>query len=174
MSDRAPSRVHAAAFLWRCIIDRIEALIAPGVTRDLASFDAPALRALKTEASAVENAVSYYRRLAQGRLEIIAAERDRRARGGSVAELIEALPKILAGESTRGSATNSRFVEPDLAIIDLTWPDGRETLVTGDGALGSMPLLSAEALGDVTERLSAFERELSDDRRRLHAVIDAV
>ncbi len=134
----------------------------------------PALRALKAEASAVENAVSYYRRLAQGRLEILAAEKDRRKRGGSVAELVEALPRILAGESTRGSASNSRFVEPDLDIVELTWPDGRQSLVTGDGALASMPLLSDAELGDVAERLSAFERELSDDRRRLHSVIDAI
>ena len=132
------------------------------------------LRALKHEASAVENAVSYYRRLAQGRLEILAAEQDRRKRGGSVAELIEALPKILAGENNRGSASNSRFVEPDLDIVELNWPDARETLVTGDGALASLPLLSEIDLGDVAERLGAFERELSDDRRRLHGVIDTI
>ena len=117
--------------------------------------------------------MSYYRRLAQGRLEIIAAERDRRARGGSVAELVEALPQILGADGPRGAASNSRLIEPDLAIVDLAWPDGRERLATGDGEL-ALPLLSAADLDETAERLQAFERELSDDRHRLHGVIDAV
>lgn len=119
--------------------------------------------------------MSYYRRLAQGRIEILEAEQRRRAEGGSVADLIEALPRILAGNEgrARSSAANSRFVEPDIEFVELAWPDGRETLVTNDGSLASLPVLSDGDLASVLERLQAFERELSDDRRRLHAVIDA-
>ncbi len=132
-----------------------------------------ALRVLKAEAVAVENSVSYYRRLAQGRIEILEAEQRRRAEGGSVADLIEALPQILGGTHGRSTAANSRFVEPDLDYIELEWPDGRQHLVTDDGTLASLPMISDAELGDVMERLQAFERELSDDRRRLHTVIDA-
>lgn len=120
----------------------------------------------------MENAVSYYRRLAQGRIEILVAEQDRRARGGSISELIEALPKILGGESTRSNASNTRLVEPDTEFVELHWADGRESLVTGDDSLASLPVLSDADLAAALERLQAFERELSDDRRRLHDVID--
>ncbi len=113
------------------------------------------------------------RRLAQARGEILEAERARRARGGSVAELIEQLPKILGGDSARGNAANSRLVEPDQEITELRWPDGRENLVSDD-SLASLPILSDTDLSAMIEQLSAFERELSDDRRRLHGVIDAV
>ncbi len=167
-------RVHLGRRLWRCVIDRIEALIAPGVVSGLSDHDETALRAFKAEASAVENAVSYYRRLAQARIEILEAEQARRARGGSIAELIDALPNILGGETIRSSASDSRLVEPDLTFIELTWPDGREELVSGDESLATLPVIADDELGSVLERLQAFERELSDDRRRLHDVIDVV
>ena len=41
-------------------------------------------------------------------------------------------------------------------------------------SLASLPMLSDTDLSAMIEQLSAFERELSDDRRRLHGVIDAV
>ena len=130
------------------------------------------MRAFKVEAAAVENAVSYYRRLAQARIEILEAESSRRARGGSISELIDALPMILGGETIRSSASDSRLVEPDLEFVELSWADGREQLVLGDESLASLPALSDDELGSILERLAAFERELSDDRRRLHDVID--
>ena len=165
-------RVPLGRRLWRCVIDRIEALIAPGAANGLAESDEPTLRAFKVEAAAVENSVSYYRRLAQARIEILEAERDRRARGGSISELIEALPKILGGDTIRASASDSRLAEPDLDFAELTWADGREQLVSQDESLATLPVLSDAELGEVLERLQAFERELSDDRRRLHDVID--
>jgi hypothetical protein len=167
-----PGRVLLGRRPWRCVIDRIEALIAPGAINGLGESDEATLRAFKSEATAVENSVSYYRRLAQGRIEILEAERDRRARGGSLSELIDALPRILGGEAIRSNASESRLVEPDLEFAELHWDDGREQLVTGDDSLAALPVISDDELGSVLERLQAFERELSDDRRRLHDVID--
>ncbi len=107
-------------------------------------------------------------------MEILEAERQRRHDGGSVSELIERLPQILAGESGRAAPGSTRLVEPDGAIAELHWPDGRERLVTDDGSLASLPLLTDADLDATLERLQAFERELSDNRKRLHDVIHAV
>jgi len=155
-------------------MDRIAALTAPSSTDGLTQRDDDALRAVKDEACAVENAVSYLRRLAQARIEILGAERKRRQEGGSVAELIGQLPDILAGDSARVSPGSARLVEPDAAIAELHWPDGREQLVTDDVSLASLPDLSDDTLESTITRLSGFERELSDDRKRLHEVIQAV
>jgi hypothetical protein len=129
---------------------------------------------VKDEACAVENAVSYLRRLAQARIEILGAERERRQDGGSVSDLIERLPQILAGAGERVGQGSARFVDTDSAIAELHWPDGREQLVTEDASLASLPTLSDDELDTTLTRLTGFERELSDDRKRLHEVIKAV
>jgi hypothetical protein len=156
------------------VIDRIDALTAPGVTNGLAQRQDVALRDMKDEACAVENAVSYLRRLAQARIEILGAEQQRRREGGSVSELIGRLPEILAGAGGRANPGSSRLVEPDSTITELRWPDGREQLVTGDASLASLPDTSDDDLAATLAQLEQFERELSDDRKRLHDVIQSV
>lgn len=158
----------------RCVIDRIAALTAPGATDGLGGRNDVALRAVKDEACAVENAVSYLRRLAQARIEILDAERDRRRDGRPLSELIEKLPQILAGGGERSTPSETRVVASDGTIAELHWPDGREQLVTDDASLASLPNLSDGDLESTISRLSGFERELSDDRKRLHDVIQAV
>src|SRR5207244_11375124 len=55
----------------------------------------------KAECTELETEVSFVRRLAQGRIDILDAERDRRASGGSLEDLIGSLSKILADEGPR-------------------------------------------------------------------------
>ena len=91
----------------RCVIDRIAALTAPGATGDLARSGDVALRKLKDEACAVENVVSYLRRLAEARIEIIDAEHQRAASAVRLGRISIGLglPRILlAGESGRRDA----------------------------------------------------------------------
>src|SRR6266699_2292816 len=77
---------------------RIQQLLAPAFSAGLGDRDLAALREMRTECGAVENAVSYTRRLAQGRFEILSAEQARREQGGSVRELVADLPRILGDE----------------------------------------------------------------------------
>jgi hypothetical protein len=128
---------------------------------------------MKLECNEVENALSYYRRLAQARVEILEAEHERRARGGSVEDLVKDLPRILSDESGRSSVTDTRVPPPDAPTIELHWPDGREELVA-DATLAHLPVLPADELESTLTRLRAFERELSDLRRDMHRVIDAL
>ena len=57
---------------------------------------------MRSRCSEYELTVSYDRRMVQARMEILAAERDRRARGGSLDELVADLPRILGAETGRG------------------------------------------------------------------------
>jgi hypothetical protein len=164
----------AATAPWRCTIDRIEAIVADDYITGLDQRDEAALRDMKSEAATVENAVSYYRRLAQGRLEILAAEQKRRAEGGTVADLVAQLPEILAGDQPRSGAAHTRLADPEVEIATLSWHDGRERLVTDDATLASLPVLGDADLVATIEDLQEFERELSDYRHRLHQVLDAI
>jgi hypothetical protein len=131
------------------------------------------LREMKAECTDVENSLSYLRRLAQARIEILNAEHERRLRGGTVEDLVKDLPRILSAESGRSAITDTRVPPPDAPAEELHWPDGREQLVA-DTTLANMPLIPAEELEATLERLREFERELSELRREMHGVIDAL
>jgi hypothetical protein len=131
------------------------------------------LRDMKAECVDVENALSYLRRLAQARIEILDAERARRERGGSVGDLVKDLPRILSAESGRSSVVDTRVPPPDSPGVELHWPDGRESLVE-DTTLANLPVVSDAELASTSEQLHAFEGELSGLRREMHGVIDSL
>jgi hypothetical protein len=128
---------------------------------------------MKDECASIETSLSYYRRLAQARIEILEAEAARRARGGSVEELIAELPDILAGEGARAPASQARLAEPDVPLVTIEWDDNRQQLVS-DSTLADLPVLDDARLGTVREELQTFERELSELRHRLHGVLDGI
>jgi len=151
---------------------RIQHLIAPEFSSDLGDRELDALRRMRTECSAVEHAVSYTRRLAQGRFEILSAEQTRRREGGSVRDLIADLPRILGEEHGRTAAPNTRVTTADKPEVDIDWgPQGR---LIDDDTLANLADLSDDDLAAVVAALGAFERELSAYRRELHRVLDAI
>lgn len=129
---------------------------------------------MKHDVATVENSVSYYRRLAQARIEILAAEQERRRTGGSVSDLVARLPEILGADQPRANAAHTRVAEPAVEVDIVPWRDGRERLVTDDASLASLPTLSDADLGGTIDELQSFERELSDYRRRVHDVLDRI
>jgi hypothetical protein len=153
--------------------ERIQPLLDPSYTNALDARSTDDLRAMKAECAAIETSLSYYRRLAQGRMEILDAELDRRQRGGSVEDLIAKLPEILAGDANRSSMTQTRLAEPDAPVIELAWADGRERLIN-DTTLANLPLLDDAGLASTRGEVADFERDLSDVRHRLHGVLDQI
>jgi hypothetical protein len=153
--------------------ERIQRLTDPAFVASLGDRSVDELRAMKQECNDVENALSYNRRLAQARIEILEAESDRRASGGTVEDLVKDLPRILSAESGRSSITDTRVPPPDAPAVELRWPDGREELIV-DTTLAHLPLLPADELESTLTRLRDFERELSDLRKAMHEVIDAL
>jgi hypothetical protein len=153
--------------------ERTKRLLDPQFVAGLDARSLDELHAMKSECADIENALSYLRRLAQGRIEILEAERARRERGGSVGDLVKDLPRILSGESARPSVVDTRVPPPDTPAVELHWPDGREALVV-DTTLANLPVISDEELTSTLDRLREFERELSDTRRQMHGVIDTL
>lgn len=167
-----PTRENARASLSPVSTpERIQVLLDPDVVRALGDRPLPDLRALKQECADVEHAVSYLRRLAQARIEILDAERARRDRGGDLSELVADLPRILGAESGRAGVATARHAEAQGPVVELRWADGREALV-GDDTLVNITGVDDAELDLAAGRLRAFESELSSTRKDLHHVID--
>ncbi len=160
----------------------IEATTAEEFSSNLEDLDTSEVRERRARAQQVENATSFVRRLAQGRLDIVAAELARRASSGEVgdlAELIRQLPDILSDGPSSGSGGAPGVggrppleLEPDSAVVadlsaqlDAICPMGDVSVLTelGDPALASM-----------RDQVAAFEQDVSFVRRRLHDVIAAL
>jgi hypothetical protein len=151
---------------------RIQRIIAPEFSADLDARDLDALRAMRNECSSIEHSVSYTRRIAQGRFEILTAEQERRASGASVGDLVADLPRILGDDRGRASAADARHTITEEPIVEIEWgPRGR---LVADDSLVALDELSDAELAETRDELAAFEHELSEYRRELHRVLDAI
>lgn len=153
---------------------RIDQVLDPTYLGDLSARSEDELQEMRSECTEVETEYSYLRRLAQGRIEILKAERDRRARGAPMSELIESLPQILAdqGQARPGPA---RGRVPALLVPKKLdgYQRGLERLVEDD-TLANLPTLTDQDVEQSLEQLQHLEREVSDIRRQLHGVIDSL
>ncbi len=131
------------------------------------------LRSMHEESLEVETEVSYVRRIAQARIDILEAELDRRVRGGSVGDLVEALPRILAHDGPRSAPASSRLPRHLAPSMDIRWQRGLEHLIA-DSTLVNLPTLPDEELRATRDQLHELEREVSARRRALHEVIDRI
>lgn len=141
---------------------------------DPAALSMVDLRARRSELQGVEVTLSYQRRMAQGRLDIVAAERRRRENGGEPLHpegIVAQLSEILAPR-TRGAGSGrlSQLLAPE--------PDEAETpeldAIAGPGVLASLPDLSDDGLDRLIDALAEFESQCSATRRQLHERIDAL
>ena len=152
---------------------RIDVVLAPDYLHGLDSLPLDDVRALHEECMELETEVSYVRRLAQARMEILSAEQERRATGGSVADLIAALPRILADQCPRPDPASSRLTRHMAPAPAIQWTRGREPLIVDD-TLANLPSLGDETLESTLAELHELEREVSQRRRALHGVIDLI
>jgi len=148
-------------------------MLSEGYLDDLAAKPIEAVRAMHEECMEVETEVSYVRRLAQARIDIVSAELERRAAGGSVEELVARLPSILADPAPRADPAHSRLPLHLAPSMDITWQRGLEHLVT-DATLVNLATIGDDELRETLEQLHTLEREMSERRHALHAVIDAI
>jgi anti-sigma-K factor RsiG len=150
---------------------RLDRVLEPDYLVDVTTLSTDEVRERRQDCSEIENEVSYVRRLAQARIEILEAEVDRRRNGGSVGDLIAALPQILADETTRADAPAARITPQFAPSPDIEWNRGLERLVS-DNTLANLPTLSDAELDETIGQLRTFESETSETRRALHKVID--
>ncbi len=152
---------------------RTDTVMEPSYLDGLADLDIDGVRAKHDECLAVETEVSYVRRLAQARIDILEAELDRRANGGTITDLVAALPQILADDSPRSDPASSRLPRHLGPAPDIQWRRGLEHLIA-DATLVNLPTLSEEELTSALAQLRELEHQVSITRRSLHRVIDSI
>ena len=158
----------------------LQRLLAKDLLPDVTAVPLDDLRHLRVACSGAEGDVSFVRRVAQGRLDIVGHEMRRRS-GASDAPpdqtgLLFDLPDILSlGSSSSGSAPGSGRMlaihEPGLLAQSLMHDLDR---VAASSELTGLEQLKSDRLAVLMEDLRDFEVELSTNRRRLHERIDSI
>jgi hypothetical protein len=158
------------------VTERDAATILDDEERDqLASWSNDQLRSRRSSCEAQEAAVSYARRVLQGRLDIVRAELERRGEAGDrgAEALLAGLPALLAGDHVSTDPARAR-------VSSVTVPAQAEALVARiDADLGESTLarLADRTDADLTDLVASLERheiELSTTRRALFDTIDAI
>lgn len=133
------------------------------------------IRSMRDEVRAVEDKVSYLRRIIQGRADIVAADLRRRAEGGSpidLATLITQLPGILSDKGG-GTAGPGRLPSGVMAPDDATLTVEIDR-VAGPDTLGHLATLSDDEVAELARAIGDLERRTSAIRRGLFGRIDAL
>ncbi len=151
----------------------------PSFLSDLQSREMDELRALRSRCQALENSLSYVRRLIQGRVDIVGGELKRRREGGedgNISELIGRLPDILSeGSRTTGGPGSVRpphSLEPDAEVTAKLEAKLDDVIAASD--LGRVAELDEVTLGAALGGLNTLEDDVSTNRRQLHEVIDTL
>lgn len=147
-------------------------MLAPEWAADPASLSMEELRVRRAEGQAVEVALSYQRRMAQGRLDIVAAERQRRTAGGEPFDherMVAQLSEILAPRTrSPGVGRLPQLMAPEPTEAETPELDA----IAGPGVFASLTERSDADIEQLVDDLAAFERRCSSLRRELHDRID--
>jgi hypothetical protein len=158
------------------MIPHLDRVTGPAYLANLLTRPITDIRSMRAECQSIENGLSYVRRVAQGRIDIVAAELQRRRDGGDpsdIHDLVARLPDILTDSKRPGGgpirAPHEITVDhvADELIDDL---DG----ILGPGAIGDLTHHDAEELTLTRDALTDFERSLSSTRRAIHDILDTL
>ena len=151
----------------------LERLFAPDYVRDLPQRSLDELRAMRAECDRAETAVSYLRRVAQGRLDIVQGTLARTGHA-ELSSIVEDLPSIIGGGPPRpaGPGRLPSRMAPDVEEFEgLT---GEIDAVLDAEGIGELPTMGEPQLRAMAEELIAIEGRISQQRKMLHERIDAV
>src|SRR6185312_15968545 len=150
---------------------RIDRVLSEGYLEGLTEMPLTEVRELRNEAEQEEADLSYLRRLLQGRVDIIRAELARR-RGefGESDSIIDQLPNILSEDRApaRGLGRHT--------VIEPSRVDEHRRLVerlVADSDLSALAGRTADQLEETLVRFGEHEREISEQRHKVQAVMDA-
>ncbi len=150
---------------------RIDQIMDEDFVADLGSLTIDVLRERRRLCDDVENELSYYRRMLQGRMDLLAFEL-RRRRGEEKLTLIEALPEILADSASgyEPSGRPTKVVIPDL-------PEKRrrriDEVLEAD-FLTRIALIEESDLLEIQLALVETEADISGQRRAVQEVFEQV
>jgi len=157
------------------MIPELARVIDPSYLVGLSTVTTDRLRAMRAECSDLENALSYVRRLAQGRLDLLLAESNERSsgHGGALADLVDNLASVLSdGVRGPGSGRISQELDPPLALVDPLVADLDSSV--SPAVMAAMAELGVDELSAAVVALRRFEDRLSASRHQLHQTIDAL
>jgi anti-sigma-K factor RsiG len=149
----------------------VDELLDPSFLEGIGELSMTEVRALRHRAEQEEVNLSYTRRLLQGRLDILRRELQRRAEHDG-RSLVDLLPEILS-EKGRGPAHGlgrHQTVQPTSPEQFETWVNGLAPGVD----LSDVPSLPDDGLEQAARSLGEGERSLSERRRGVQQVMDAV
>ena len=133
------------------------------------------IRAMRTECQEAEVALSYLRRLIQGRLDIVHTYLEHPGPDAlrDLGSLVNDLPGILSSGPGRppGPGHLPQLLSPDTEEVDLT---AELDAVLGADEIGTLAELDIDQLNSIAGQLEAIETRVSADRRALHERIDAL
>ncbi len=151
---------------------RLDRILDPGYLTDVDGLSASQLRSRRDECREEEAAISFYRRLIHGKLDIIRSELGRR--GGTVSDQGDMTQRIVdaLGE---GMASGRRRSRPRVLAAKLQAAGRRrlERLVEAD-TLARLPDMAESEIRKLESRLQTEEQSVSQQRRRLLDVMDAL
>ncbi len=151
---------------------RIDKIRDPAFVQGLAELSLEDVRARRDDCLAEREYLSLLRRLLQGRAEILKAEVEGRATGETV-PLVDRLSAILADDdhpvTSRGEAVRIAIPEEEMLLARR-----RVERLAGDAALSDPASLDDDALAAAIGELVTEEQGVSDARRDVFEVLDAL
>jgi len=149
---------------------RIDLIQSPEFTSGLEAVSLEELRTRRRICADLDVELSYYRRLLQGRLDLIAFEVRRRA-GEEQRSLLEALPEVLASWAAGEPGLPERRVPVEIPDLPM---QGRRAvdLALADDFLARLPEMDDPELSAVQHRLAETEAGISQQRRAVFEASD--
>ncbi|MDP8927822.1 MAG: hypothetical protein M3O70_04380 [Actinomycetota bacterium] len=177
---------------------RLDRILARGYLGDLAGRSTPEIRAMRDECQEEESAISFARRMLQGKLDILRAEALRRHESGTngdLQSLLDALPQILsdrggpearaggpdrggpearAGGQDEAAASPLRSRVPRFLVPSVHYQRREVERLVEEHTLALLEEKSTDELSEMVHLLVEKERELSELRRQLFDRLDAL
>ena len=151
----------------KLVLDNLLDDVDPGI---ISQLDIVELRALRDRCQETETGLSLGRRLAQGRLDIVMTESQRRGADGEQADLLTMLPEVLA-QHTRGGGMPRPVRDTELPAFTDDIAAALDEILPAE-QLSRLDELDDERLTGVMDQLREFEQQVSRKRHELHRVID--
>ncbi len=150
---------------------RVDRVLGEGFLDDLDKLSLHELRERRHDAEQEDADLSYIRRLLQGRLDVIRAERARRAEGNGVA-VVDNLKDVLADGERPAAHGSGRFlnVEPSRVAESRR----RVEQIIADPHLSDIGTLNDVEIQQAYDEISAHERSVSQLRRRVQLAMDTL
>ena len=157
---------------------RIDRVLAPDFLDSLAGLTLDEIRERRSEADQEEVDLSFARRLIQGRLDILRAERDRRRGIGPLvdashtdAAIVDALKRILADERRNDHGMGRHLISEPSRVGEHRREAERAVADVGASNHGAM---TDTQLGEALLSLEDIETRVSRSRRRVQVVVDTL